>query len=219
MDVSGRGAHDPATIDDPPSADEEDPGRAPNALDLTPRTLPAARRAAAPRRRWPAVAVLVAILAAIGFVASRAITDATVFFHTADEAVAKQQELGDRRFRLEGFVVPGSTSRRATGATFSVANNGVTVAVDHTGDPPDLFQDCIPVVVEGRWATTSPGAPFVSDRILVKHDETYDADNPDRLTRARDGALQGCARDASVPVGPAAAPPPGAGSTGATGAR
>src|SRR3546814_4246885 len=43
---------------------------------------------------------------------------------------------------------------------------------------PELFQPDIPVVLEGRWS--DEGDWFASDRILVKHSEDYEADNPDR---------------------------------------
>ena len=48
----------------------------------------------------------------------------------------------------------------------------------HQGDPPELFQPGIPVVLEGRFAGRRR---FDSDRILVKHAETYVADNPERV--------------------------------------
>ena len=47
----------------------------------------------------------------------------------------------------------------------------------HEGDPPELFQPGIPVVLEGRWS----GDHFASDRIMVKHSEQYKAGNPDRV--------------------------------------
>ena len=50
--------------------------------------------------------------------------------------------------------------------------------VVHQGDPPELFQAGLPVVLEGRWQ----GDVFASDRILVKHSEEYKASNPDRVS-------------------------------------
>ena len=46
---------------------------------------------------------------------------------------------------------------------------------------PELFQPDIPVVMEGRFV----GDRYVSDRILVKHSEEYEAENEDRLVDAR----------------------------------
>jgi cytochrome c-type biogenesis protein CcmE len=161
-----------------PSPDENEPTG--TALDLTPRSAPPATR-----RRWPAVAVIVAVVAGLGFVATRALSDATLFFYNADEAVAKRDELGADRFRLQGTVVDGSIEETPEGVAFTVAFNGVQVAVAHRGDPPELFRPGMPVVLEGRWS--ADGEVFTSDRMLVKHDEQYDAKHPDRIAEAESG--------------------------------
>ncbi|MGH9179978.1 MAG: cytochrome c maturation protein CcmE [Acidimicrobiales bacterium] len=137
---------------------------------------PARPRAAMGRRReW--IAGLV-IAAALAFLLFRAVGDATVYFKTADEAVAEREELGDKRFRLEGLVVPGSVEEAAGEVDFTVqGQQGARVDVAHEGDVPELFQPDIPVVLEGRFQ----GARFVSDRILVKHTNEYKAENPERV--------------------------------------
>ncbi len=40
--------------------------------------------------------------------------------------------------------------------TFTIAFNGVEVPVVHDGDPPELFEPGIPVVLEGHWDRTLP---------------------------------------------------------------
>ena len=50
----------------------------------------------------------------------------------------------------------------------------------HVGDPPELFGPKIPVVLEG----TFQGDRFESDQILIRHDNTYDEKNPDRIKQA-----------------------------------
>jgi cytochrome c-type biogenesis protein CcmE len=47
-----------------------------------------------------------------------------------------------------------------------------------------LFKPGLPVVLEGRFASTASTAPFDSDRILVKHSATYTAQHKDRLDEA-----------------------------------
>lgn len=126
------------------------------------------------RRAWFAFAVIVA---ALGFLVFRGLGDATVYFLTADEAVAQRDTLSDRRFRVQGLVVAGSVERTNDGVAFEIRENGVTVDVTHRGDPPELFQPGIPVVLEGNWN----GERFASDRILVRHTEEYRAENPDRV--------------------------------------
>jgi cytochrome c-type biogenesis protein CcmE len=63
---------------------------------------------------------------------------------------------------------------------FTIAFNGVTVAVHHNGgDPPELFKAGIPVVLEGHWDQSD--AFFDSDTILIKHTAEYKEQNPSRV--------------------------------------
>jgi cytochrome c-type biogenesis protein CcmE len=119
----------------------------------------------------------IVVLGALGFLVVRGLGNATLYFRTADEAVAQRAHLGDRRFRIEGNVVPGSVQSVGNGVDFSIESKGVTVPVAHQGDPPELFKPGLPVVLEGQFK----GGVFASDRIMVKHSETYIARHPDRV--------------------------------------
>ena len=144
-------------------------------MALTDTRAPAARSGR--RRLWLAGAV---IAVAVGFLLVRGLGDATVYFKTADEAVAQKEDLGDRRFRLEGTVVAGTVRPAPDGVKFDVrGTGGGTVGVRHQGDPPELFQPDIPVVLEGHWR----GDHYSSDRIMVKHSSEYRAENPERVDR------------------------------------
>ena len=99
--------------------------------------------------------------------------------------MAKRDELGDSRFRLQGTVMDGTINETGDGVDFTVTFNGAEVAVHHRGDPPELFKAGEPVVLEGRWDRTVE--VFDSDRMLVKHDERYDAVNQDRIKEAEQG--------------------------------
>ncbi|MDQ4090277.1 MAG: cytochrome c maturation protein CcmE [Actinomycetota bacterium] len=127
------------------------------------------------RRLWLAGIV---VLAALGFLVFQGLGNATLYFRTADEAVAQRAELGDRRFRIEGDVVDGSVRQVGNDVSFMLTKNAVQVPVQHKGDPPELFRPGIPVVLEGRFR----GDHFSSDRIMVRHSETYVAENPERVT-------------------------------------
>lgn len=144
-------------------------------LDLTPRARP-------PRRRRTVLVTLALVLVVAGLVviAAKSLGDASLFFLNADEAVEQRDDLGDDRFRLQGTVVDGSISEEAGDVSFDVVFNDVTVEVAHRGDPPELFQPDIPVVLEGQWQ----GETFASDRILVRHSAEYEADNGERLDEA-----------------------------------
>ena len=159
------------------STSSDEVGDAPE-LDLTPRT-------AKPRGRRGLVAslVLVAVVAALAFVAIKALGEASLFFLNADEAVAQREDLGTDRFRLQGTVEEGSVQLADDRVEFVVFYGGAEVEVVHQGDPPELFQPDIPVVLEGNWQ----GEVFASDRILVKHSSEYEAENPDRIDDADQG--------------------------------
>lgn len=150
------------------------PGESP--LDLAPRQ--DARPATRPRRAWPA-AVAVVLLGAAAFLVYQGLSNATLYFRNADQAVAERTDLGDRRFRLQGTVVDGSVRPAGDGVVFEVEHGGQQVEVHHQGDPPELFRPGLPVVLEGSWAAEDPW--FTSDRILVKHTNEYRAENPDRV--------------------------------------
>ncbi|HYX44313.1 MAG TPA: cytochrome c maturation protein CcmE [Acidimicrobiales bacterium] len=135
------------------------------------------------RRLWLAGAV---VLVALGFLLVQGLGNATLYFRTADEAVAQRETLGSRRFRIEGTVVAGSVHPRGDQVAFVIASNDVQVPVLHRGDPPELFKPGIPVVLEGRF----DGDRFASDRILVKHSETYVEDHPERVTTSVPGAAR-----------------------------
>jgi cytochrome c-type biogenesis protein CcmE len=123
--------------------------------------------------------VAVILLGAVAFLVYQGLNNATLYFRNADRAVAEREDLGDRRFRLQGTVVDGSVEQEGDGVVFAVEHGGQQVEVHHLGDPPELFQPGLPVVLEGSWADGEPW--FASDRILVKHTNEYRADNPDRV--------------------------------------
>ncbi len=152
-------------------------------MDLTPR--PAGGRP--PRSPW-AYGVLATVLLGLAVVVYQGLTSASLYFYNADEAVEQRADLGDKRFRLQGLVVSEHTAVD-DGIEFTVAFNDVEVAVHHRGDPPELFDLGTPVVLEGHWS--SAGDRFESDRILVKHSEQYEADNPERLDDAERGRSDG----------------------------
>jgi cytochrome c-type biogenesis protein CcmE len=143
-------------------------------VPAAPRVRPRSRNA---RRLWVAGAIIVT---ALGFLVFRGLDNATLYFRTADEAVARRDELGTRRFRIEGTVVQGSVRDQGDALDFRIESKGTIVDVVHHGNQPGLFKPGIPVVLEGRFADGSQ--TFKSDRILVKHSETYVAKNPERVT-------------------------------------
>ena len=140
-------------------------------------TAPRVRPAKPASSKLRIVAVIAIVLGAIAFLVFKGLGDATVYFKTADEAVAQKSSLGDKRFRVEGAVVTGSVHQTGDAVRFEIISAGETVPVVHRGDPPELFKDGIPVVLEGHW----DGDVYASDRIMVKHTSEYREQNPDRV--------------------------------------
>jgi cytochrome c-type biogenesis protein CcmE len=144
---------------------------------------PRSRASLGSRRRL--VVAVVVITAALGFLLYQGLGSATMYFRTADQAVADKGRLGTSRFRIEGTVDPGLHTAGAA-VDFDITANNVTVPVVHSGPQPQLFKAGVPVVLDGHWV--AGGAYFASDTIEVKHDENYKTSHPDRLKRA--GATQ-----------------------------
>ncbi len=145
-------------------------------LDLSPRgdDAPVTPRSGSVRNKIIG-AVFVAVLAVVVF---QGLRNARVFFLNVDEAIAQKTDLGERTFRMQGIVVSEEGNASDGAFLFTVAFNDATANIQHIGpEPSDLFDLGEPVVVEGRWN----GDVFQSDQILVKHDESYVEDNPNRV--------------------------------------
>ena len=137
------------------------------------------------------------VAAAVMLLVNNLLGDAALFFYNADEAVERRDELGSQRFRIQGTpmaeAVEAFEGDRPV-LVFAIGFEGTVVDVVHTGDPPELFQPGVPVVLEGAWQQGSgpvaaDGWRFSSDRMLVKHDNDYrDRDDYEqRLTEADQG--------------------------------
>jgi len=182
-------------------------------LDLSPRDDGGATPVAARRRRsWAAIAVVVALVAGIGFVLYKGLSDATVFFYNVDEAAAKRSEIGTKRVRLQGNVVDGTIRCVDSGLTFTLQFAGARVEVAHSGDQAALFGTAIPVVLEGQFASRDANAVFDSDQMFIKHDASYDEKNADRQATAQrdaDAAAAGAGASAgAVSTQAEVSPPP-----------
>jgi cytochrome c-type biogenesis protein CcmE len=143
-------------------------------------------RTARQRKRKTRLIVAGIILAgAFAFLLFQGLTNSLNYFETVNQAVAQRDTLGSTTFRLEGDVVPGTIHQTSTGVDFAVESSGVTEAVVETGQPPQLFQPNIPVVLVGHF----DGAFFSSDQILVDHSSQYVAEYPSRVKGSPKGSV------------------------------
>ena len=159
-------------------------------MELSPRTGPASEGdsgGVSPRRKrrvsLPALVVLVAVVAIGGFVILQALGSATTFYRNADEAVAQRDTLGQKRFRLQGTVVPGTVVQTGDGVSFEISDNGVPLNIRHVGDPPEMFKENQAVLLEGHFAADGSSS-YDSDLMIVKHSEVYEEKKSDRLKEA-----------------------------------
>ncbi|MDA8397603.1 MAG: cytochrome c maturation protein CcmE [Actinomycetota bacterium] len=122
---------------------------------------------------------ILVIAAALGFLIAKGLGNSLVYFRTVDEALAMKATLGTSTFRLEGVVKPHTVTTNASGGVdFEViGQDGRTIAVHDTANPPELFQPNLPVVLVGHFQ----GSYFLSDQIMVKHSANYIAAHPNRV--------------------------------------
>jgi cytochrome c-type biogenesis protein CcmE len=162
-------------------------------VDLSPRSITALDESVAPpaghrRRRWGPVIVLVLVLAGGAVVVGKFLTSAIDYYCNADEVGVKNKCSGDRRLRVQGKVEQGSLVEAGDGsiASFVVSFNGAEVPVDYSSGQslPDLFQECIPVVVAGRLRDGS----FEGTSVEVKHSNEYQEANGERIDQAESAA-------------------------------
>lgn len=153
--------------------------------DLSPVEPPATRS----RRRWRSVVVLGLVGAAIVALLSQGLLSNLNYFQTVQQAMRDRSTLGTSTFRLEGVVQTGSILRTARGANFFL--DGTTtdeVRVVESGSPPQLFQNDIPVVVDGHFASVHSNV-FYADQIVVAHSSSYKAQYPNRV-KAPNGSVR-----------------------------
>ncbi len=151
-------------------------------MDLTPRTSEV-NAPLAPRKRntkWGYVAVLVVIVVAGGTIVTQFLTSAIDYYCNVDEIGSRVGCEPGRRIRVQGTVEQGSLKSVNNSTNFVMIFNEKTIQVVYEGDPGGIFQECIPVVAQGRLV----GDVFEATRIEVKHSNAYVADNSERLTKA-----------------------------------
>lgn len=87
------------------------------------------------------------------------------------EAVDQKADFPDgERFRLAGLVVEGSLTHTEDALFFDVTDGGARIAVILTNTPPPLFDENVPVLVEGFWDANV----FRADTAIIRHDENYE---------------------------------------------
>ena len=162
-------------------------------VDAAPRVRPPARRP------WLPIVVLGAVLVAGGVLVFKFLNDAVDYYCNVDEIGRKDGCEVGRTIRIQGVVDEGSladdTGQAGGDFQFVITWNDVSMPI-RVGSAPtgDLFQECIPVVVSGKVVDDPVnGRYFEGGEVIVKHDNQYDAANPDRVAQGEEQAAA-CSR-------------------------
>jgi cytochrome c-type biogenesis protein CcmE len=136
-------------------------------------------------RRMVVVGAL--IVATVGWVAAKGLSQNLVYFKTPTEVLRDGAASFGERARVGAYVVPGSLHEHESTVRF-VASDGTTrLTVIVTGGVPSLFREGQGVVVEGAYARD--GA-FHADTVLVKHNGVYGPPAPGETPGSVDLDLQ-----------------------------
>lgn len=96
--------------------------------------------------------------------------DNLTYYLYPTEAVDQRAEFPDgENFRLAGAVVEGSVVEDGEDLLFEVSDGGERISVRLTDVPPPLFDDTVPVLLDGSWE----GDTYVATDALIRHDENY----------------------------------------------
>ncbi|MEA1903320.1 MAG: cytochrome c maturation protein CcmE [Actinomycetota bacterium] len=97
--------------------------------------------------------------------------DNLTYYLYPTEATEQRSDFPDgEKFRLAGLVVEGSLTEVGDDLEFDVTDGGATIPVLLINTPPPLFDEDVPVLLEGAWQENV----FTADTALIRHDENYE---------------------------------------------
>lgn len=92
------------------------------------------------------------------------------FFQTPSELLESPEASAGRSVRVGGLVTTGSLRTSEGAIAFALADDVSDIEVVYSGVLPSLFREGQCVIAEG---SLSADGRLAADRILAKHDETY----------------------------------------------
>lgn len=120
-------------------------------------------------RRFVLFGAVGVVALVIGLMATSLSSGLTYYLYPS-EAIEQRADFADgARFRLAGMVVDGSITESGPVTSFVVSDGLAEVPVDLDGRVPPLFDDGVPVLVEGAW----DGDRFAAHEAVIRHDENY----------------------------------------------
>ena len=136
--------------------------------------VPTASEAMRKRSRLFMLGAIAVAAVAFTVISVSGINQNLVYYWTPTDLHAAGDKAYGATIRLGGMVTPGSIRNLGgtSGIEFDVHDAGSKVHVKSSGVPPQMFRENIGVVVEG---TMVPGGWFQSSRLMVSHNEEYQA--------------------------------------------
>jgi cytochrome c-type biogenesis protein CcmE len=129
-----------------------------------------------PRRRpWEILVLVAVVLAVVAYLAFSNIGSALVYYVTPSELLGRGDAGMGQTVRLGGQVKVGSISGDPTDLTFVLTDGEAEITVHSTAAPTRSFREGSGAVVEGQLG---PDGAFEATRVIVKHDENYEAPEP-----------------------------------------
>lgn len=111
------------------------------------------------------------VIALVVAITIAGLNDNLTYYLYPNEAVSQRADFPDgERFRLAGQVVSGSLVEEDDDLVFDVTDGSATIAVVLLNTPPPLFNEDVPVLLEGYWS----GDTFTAESALIRHDENYE---------------------------------------------
>lgn len=108
------------------------------------------------------------LLIAVGYLILTGMQSTTVYYLTVSELRESGSSVRDRQVRVAGNVAPGSIEKLngGLGLRFVVQDDSGSFPVVYQGGPvPDIFDEHVEVVVEGKLR---PDGTFAADTLLAK---------------------------------------------------
>tara|TARA_B100000315_G_C14412250_1_gene511547 strand:- start:434 stop:820 length:387 start_codon:yes stop_codon:yes gene_type:complete len=107
------------------------------------------------------------------FLTFKAIQSSLVYYLTVSEIKERESFSKFRRLRVSGIVEKGSISRNEDGSiSFNITDEESTIYVKYKGVIPDIFQDEVQAVVEGKIENNV----FLANKLFAKCPTKYEDD-------------------------------------------
>ena len=123
------------------------------------------------------------VLALVIAITVFSLDDNLTYYLYPNEAVDQRADFPDgERFRLAGQVFEDTLVESGDDLLFDVTDGAETIPVRLVNTPPPLFDEDVPVLLEGTWDADI----FLADSALIRHDENYEIPDEGNYTTPED---------------------------------